>query len=103
MLASAGPAGIALESIAKYDNRTGNTIVRRLDHGRVPCKAIFVPAEHGTNAGDGWLMSFVYDPGRDASDLLIRNACTLDEQATVELPGRVPFGFHGTWIPADPS
>jgi carotenoid cleavage dioxygenase len=94
---------VSFESIAKYDNRTGSTSLHAFDRGRVPSEAIFVPALGGTNEDDGWLMSFEYDPGRDASDLVILEASTLTEQAEIELPARVPFGFHGTWMAADPS
>lgn len=48
-------------------------------------------------------VSFVYEPRRDASDLVILDASSLCEQAVIELPARVPFGFHGTWVPMDPS
>ena len=46
-------------------------------------------------------MSFVYDAGRGASELLILDARDLSEPpiAQVLLPARVPFGFHGSWIP----
>jgi carotenoid cleavage dioxygenase-like enzyme len=47
------------------------------------------------------LLSFVYEPRRDASDLVIVDAAELTTQAVVELPARVPFGFHGTWVEGD--
>lgn len=48
-------------------------------------------------------MSFVYDAERDATDVVILDAqCFLDRPvATISLPARVPFGFHGNWL-ADP-
>ena len=49
---------------------------------------------------DGVLMGFVYDRGRDASDLVLLDASTLEDVATVHLPVRVPYGFHGNWVPA---
>jgi len=33
-------------------------------------------------------------------DLVSGTAGTLDEVARVHLPQRVPFGFHGNWLPA---
>jgi carotenoid cleavage dioxygenase len=47
------------------------------------------------------LLSFVYEPRRDASDLVIVDAAELTTQAIIELPVRVPFGFHGTWVQGD--
>ena len=49
----------------------------------------------------GRLLSVVYDEGRDASDLVVLDATDISGSpvATVTLPQRVPFGFHGSWIP----
>jgi carotenoid cleavage dioxygenase-like enzyme len=48
------------------------------------------------------VLAFVYDAARDASDLVILDATafTAPPVATIHLPRRVPFGFHGNWIPA---
>jgi carotenoid cleavage dioxygenase-like enzyme len=98
-----GDDTVSFESIIKHDNRTGVSTEHRLEYGRVPSEAIFVAADGGTREDDGWLLSFAYDPRRDASDLVILDASTMREQAAIELPARVPFGFHGTWVQADPS
>ncbi|MFC7588009.1 carotenoid oxygenase family protein [Nonomuraea antimicrobica] len=49
----------------------------------------------------GYLMAYVADPERDASDLVILSAqdFTGPPVARVHLPARVPLGFHGNWIP----
>jgi carotenoid cleavage dioxygenase len=44
-------------------------------------------------------MGFVYDGGTDRSDLVVLDAGTLETVAAVHLPQRVPFGFHGNWVP----
>ena len=44
-------------------------------------------------------MGYVYDGGREASDLVLVDAATLETVASVHLPVRVPYGFHGNWIP----
>jgi carotenoid cleavage dioxygenase len=43
----------------------------------------------------------VYDAGRDASELLVLDANDLSRAplAQVMLPARVPYGFHGSWVP----
>jgi carotenoid cleavage dioxygenase len=94
---------VTFESIVKHDSRTGVSTEQRLDQGRVPSEATFVAAADATREDDGWLLSFVYEPRRDASDLVILDASSLCEQAAIELPARVPFGFHGTWVQANPS
>jgi carotenoid cleavage dioxygenase-like enzyme len=42
-------------------------------------------------------------PRRDTSNLIVVDASSLRQQAATELPARVPFGFHGTWLQANPS
>ena len=61
-----------------------------------------VPRHAGAAEDDGWLLSLVYDPGVDRSDLVVLSATDpfAGPVATVKLPGRVPMGFHGNWIPA---
>lgn len=44
-------------------------------------------------------MGYVYERGSDTSDLLVLDAETLEDVASVHLPVRVPAGFHGSWNP----
>jgi len=46
-------------------------------------------------------MSYVYDPKRGLSDVVILDAQGFagDPVATIHLPVRVPVGFHGGWAP----
>ncbi len=62
----------------------------------------FVGAEGSDPDGDGWLMTFVWDRTTDRSALAVFDAqdVTAGPIGRVELPVRVPFGFHGTWVPA---
>ena len=64
---------------------------------------IFVPRAPDAGEDEGWLLSFVYDAKTDTSDLVIVAAddFTGDPVATVHLPQRVPFGFHGNWVPSE--
>ncbi len=44
-------------------------------------------------------MGFGYHRDRDEGQLLLLDAQTLEQVATVHLPQRVPMGFHGNWAP----
>ena len=68
-----------------------------------PGEPVFVRAADGRAEDEGWILSVVYDATRDASDLVILDATAFGGPpvATVHLPARVPFGLHGSWVPAD--
>jgi carotenoid cleavage dioxygenase-like enzyme len=88
-------------TILKYDRQTGERSEIVLGLGHVPGEPVFVPADGGVNEDDGYLMTFVYDVDTDASRFVVMDAATMDDTpvASIELP-RIPFGFHGNWIPS---
>jgi carotenoid cleavage dioxygenase len=62
---------------------------------------VFVPRPDAVAEDDGWLLSYVHDATRDASELVVLDARDLSEPplARVALPQRVPYGFHGDFVP----
>jgi carotenoid cleavage dioxygenase-like enzyme len=94
---------LAFHTLVKYDRDDGSAVAHDFGPGRVPGEAVFVPANDDAAEDDGWLLTYVYDEGRDGSDFVILDArdLTAPPVAVVALPQRVPFGFHGSWI-ADP-
>jgi carotenoid cleavage oxygenase len=85
----------------KHDLERGTTEVHDYGPGRQTGELVFVPRSDDAAEDDGWLLSLVYDPTTDRSDLVVLHAqdFTGDPVATVHLPQRVPFGFHGNWVP----
>ena len=68
-----------------------------------PGEAVFVPSASGpADESNGWYLGYAYDPTRDGSDLVIVDASDFTGKpvATIKLPARVPYGFHGNWIRA---
>ena len=91
-----------LSGLQKTDFETGVAWLHDFGPGRTPSEAVFVPAAGSDPAGDeGWVMTFVYDEHRDASEFVILDAADFGGRpvARVQLPQRVPYGFHGSWIP----
>jgi carotenoid cleavage dioxygenase len=88
--------------ILKHDLDRGATAAHDFGAGHMPGEFVFVPRAEPTNGAedDGWLMGYVYDAARDTSDLVVLDALDVAGApvATVHLPRRVPFGFHGSWI-----
>ena len=60
-----------------------------------------MPRADDAGESDGWLMALVHSTDTGTSALHILNADDIDgeEQAVIELPQRVPAGFHGNWVP----
>jgi carotenoid cleavage dioxygenase len=88
-------------SLVKYDLRTGTAVAHDFGPGRIPSEPVFAPASATATEDEGWVMAYVYDAARDGSDFVILDAreFTAKPVATIALPQRVPFGFHGSWIP----
>jgi carotenoid cleavage oxygenase len=94
-------AGFAHGPLLKFDLKEGTTSVHDFGSGQVTGEAVFVPRAADAGEDDGWLLSIVYDAASDSSDLVILDAqdFTAAPVARVHLPQRVPFGFHGNWVP----
>ena len=62
---------------------------------------LFVPAGSDVAEDAGYLLSVVHDEATNRSELSILDATDVRRGpvATIMLPQRVPYGFHGAWIP----
>ena len=87
-------------SLVKYDLVSGASSAHDFGRSQIPGEAVFVPRDGSTAEDDGWLMTYVYDKPTESSSFVVLDATdmTADPIGTVELPQRVPFGFHGSWI-----
>jgi len=88
-------------SIVKYDLDRATSTAHSFGADRIPGEPVFVPRDGGTAEDDGFLLTYVYDKPTNSSDFLVLDArdVTAAPIATVSLPRRVPFGFHGSWMP----
>ena len=91
-------------ALVKYDLRTGAATTHEFGPGRTPSEGVFVPAAARAGEDEGWVMQYVYDAGRDATDFVVLDASDVRKPpvAVVHLPCRVPYGFHGNWIADQP-
>lgn len=89
------------DGVTKIDLTTGKT--KRFDFGlqRYGGECIFAPKTDAKDEDDGYLMTYVYDETTNSSEFIIIDAKKMDSipVASVKLPRRVPYGFHGNWIP----
>src|ERR1700730_11764934 len=82
-------------SLLQYDLETGAAQEHQFgdDANRgEPGEAVFVPADSTVDERAGWYLTYVYDPVREGSDLVILDASdiTAEPVARVRLPQRVP-------------
>jgi carotenoid cleavage dioxygenase-like enzyme len=87
------------EGLIKYDLGAGTSEYRHLDGGQAS-EAVFVKDPSASGEDGGFLLSYVYQPEIDQSEVLILNAQDMlgEPVARIQLPVRVPAGFHGNWI-----
>ena len=97
-VASDGPR---FPAIVKHDMQSGAVERFHFGAGRHGAEPVFVPRDGSVEEDDGYLLTFVYDEASDTSEFVVLDARELTRPAlaTVKLPARVPYGFHGSWIP----
>lgn len=85
----------------KHDLLTGAREVFDHGPGRAAGEPVFVGRPGSTVEDDGWLVTFVHDGNDDSADFVVLDAQDFARGyvARVKLPQRVPFGFHGNWVP----
>ncbi|KAK4420644.1 9-cis-epoxycarotenoid dioxygenase NCED1, chloroplastic [Sesamum alatum] len=90
-----------VSGFAKVDLFTGE--VKKFFYGdeKYGGEPLFLPTDPNSEAeDDGYILAFVHDEKAWKSELQIVNAKTMNLEASVKLPSRVPYGFHGTFIGA---
>ncbi|WP_213957820.1 carotenoid oxygenase family protein [Variovorax sp. dw_954] len=92
---------VAFGPAMKHDMTRGTTEVHDYGAGMMTSEPVFVRKPGAAAEDEGWVLSYVYDPKRDLSDVVILDAQDFagEPVATIRLPVRVPFGFHGGWAP----
>nr|BAN15740.1 9-cis-epoxy-carotenoid dioxygenase [Dianthus caryophyllus] len=88
-----------VSGFAKVDLFTGEVSKYFYGGEKYGGEPLFLPCgENVDSEEEGHILAFVHDEKNWTSELQIVNAVTMDLVATVQLPSRVPYGFHGTFI-----
>jgi len=105
--AAAGPEGTSSRmplwtAVRRYDLEQNTIQTRLFGAGNGVSEPLFVPKNARSAEGDGYVLVLVYDAARNASDFYVLDAQNINAEpvARVRLPYRVPYGFHGNWVPA---
>jgi len=91
----------AMDTIGHLDLATGEMKRYAVGAGCFTSEPVFVPRAASAAEGDGYLLATVFRAAEERSDLIVLDTAdiTAGPIATVKLPVRVPFGFHGNWRP----
>jgi carotenoid cleavage dioxygenase len=89
-------------AVHKHDLERGTTEVRPFGAGNGVGEPLIVPRRSDAAEDDGYVLVLAYDQGRNASEFFILDARNIAGEpiASVRIPHRVPYGFHGNWVPA---
>nr|XP_045001377.1 beta,beta-carotene 9',10'-oxygenase isoform X4 [Jaculus jaculus] len=87
------------DSLIKVDVVNKTLKVWRED-GFYPSEPIFVPVPGAIEEDDGVILSVVITPNQNENNfLLVLDAKNFEELGRAEVPVRMPYGFHGTFVP----
>ncbi|KAL1537643.1 9-cis-epoxycarotenoid dioxygenase nced1, chloroplastic [Salvia divinorum] len=90
-----------VSGFAKVDLLTGETKKFLYGENKYGGEPLFLPRDPtAAEEDDGYILAFAHDEAAWKSELQIVNAATMELEATVTLPSRVPYGFHGTFVGA---
>ncbi|XP_010648499.1 carotenoid 9,10(9',10')-cleavage dioxygenase 1 [Vitis vinifera] len=92
------------KTLPARDGKKGQLIkveYHRFEENNFCSGSAFVPKQGGVEEDDGWIISFVHNEDTNISQVHIIDARKFDSKpvAKITLPQRVPYGFHGTFIP----
>nr|CAD71149.1 nine-cis-epoxycarotenoid dioxygenase [Bixa orellana] len=92
-----------VSGFAKLDLTSGEVQKYLYGDGKFGGEPSFIPNEPGNSEAedDGYVLTFVHDERKSRSELQVLNAGDLRLEASLQLPSRVPYGFHGTFINGD--
>ena len=92
------------DALVKVDITTGETLAR-FDYGpgRFGSESPFAERPGATAEDDGYVVTMVTDVERWVSEVLVFDAQHIGAGpvCTLEMPERVPAGFHATWVPGE--
>lgn len=89
---------IGFGGLLKHDFERGITQSHAVEPGQAASEGVFVPVGKGED--EGYVLAPVYDPSSNTSHVRVIDAQHFSAKpvAVIELPVRIPFGFHGDFL-----
>lgn len=90
---------VDFDGVVKHDLHAGTSTTALYGPSVAAGEPVFAADPDDTAEDAGWVLNWVHDRAAEQSAVVVLDAATLDEVARVHLPRRVPFGFHGSFLP----
>ncbi len=93
--------GLGMKSLIKYDLQSRSTQTHDFGVGVSPQAGVFAPAAPDAGEDEGFVLVMTHGPETERSELQILDAQNFagDPVARIQIPQRVPVGFHSNWLP----
>ncbi len=90
-------------ALIKYDVKNQSSQIHEFGQHAQVGEPVFAPDKALQSEEDGYLMLFVYDAISEQSEFVVLDAKNFCDSplARIKMPGRVPNGFHGSWMPGE--
>lgn len=95
-----GDAEVEFDGVVKHDLHTGAASSVGYGPDALAGEPVFAADPDDDREDAGWILNWVSDRTTRGTAVVVLDAATLEEAARVHLPRRVPFGFHGSFLPA---
>ncbi len=97
-----GASGNRYNGIGHIDHQKNSVKTFEMEENFAVSEPVFVARSPESAEGEGFLLTPVYDANIDKSFLMILDAENIEKGplAKAMLDHRVPFGFHGNWLPS---
>jgi carotenoid cleavage dioxygenase len=94
-----------MDAVLRFDTATGTEDIFHFGEGSAAGELIFAPRLGGTDEADGYALTLVHRANAPGSELAVFDARNIaaGPLATVEIPFRIPSGFHCNFYAADCS
>jgi len=90
---------LLFDGVIKYDLDGDASTEHTYGESAIGGETVFVPRPGARQEDDGWLTTFVTHRRDNVSELRVIDAQTMALQARIQMPCRVPIGFHVHWVP----
>ncbi len=90
---------LSFTGLIKYDTATGRSWRYDYGDGVFGSEVAFAPRDGASDEDDGYAITYVTDTSDWTSQCLVFDAHNIEAGplCRVQLPGRIPAGFHATW------